>query len=411
MKAGLLATALLAISFPSASIASAAGIVDRGTPPPVVSKVTGKAKVVSETVADPASAESYWTPARMASAVPADSDPAGSFDVPDLPGAHASAATGDFTPGNVTKFPQVVHGKIFFAVGASNYSCSGTIIDSAKRNVIFTAGHCVFDQETKSFVTNLVFIPGYENQTAPLGVGSAVSLYTTSQWVQSGNQSYDLGVVVLDQPAQKFFGARQIAFDLNPKGLEYTLYGYPSKPNPPYDGEVLRGCHSKFAGRDNNGRNLKPYPIVANPCLMQQGASGGGWVTLGNYVNSVVSYGYCDSAPKTCGFIMGPYFSNAAKALYVKAGGSPAPTVKLRKAPPRVVRKRKVSFVFGGSAATLLGFSCKLDRKRPVPCSARISITRLSPGRHTLRVRAVDQTGRQSRKQIVRSFRVILPRR
>lgn len=409
-----LAVALTAILFSFSSKATAAEIVNLGPPPPKVSKVNpDSGGVVSETVLTPASADSFWTPERLAAAKPADMpDPANSLDIPDfIGGASASAATGDFTPGNVTKFPQVVHGKIFFSVGANTYSCSGTIIDSLNRNVIFTAGHCVFDQATKSFVTNLVFIPGYENGVAPLGVGTAVSLYTTSQWVSQGSNSYDIGVVVLDQPAQNYFGSRQIAFDLNPKGLEYTLYGYPSKPNPPFDGEILRGCHSSFAGRDNGSSNLAPYPIAASPCYMQQGASGGGWVTLGNYVNSVVSYGYCDSAPSTCGFIFGPYFSNAAKSLYVNAGGSPPPKIKLLSAPPKVVHKRSVKFKFSGSAATLLGFTCKYDRRKPQTCASKITIKRLSPGKHTLRVWAVDQTGKKSKRAVVRSFKVKLRRR
>jgi len=401
-------------TFTFSSSASAA-IVDRGAPPPVISKVAGSAsKVVSETVASPASAASYWTPERMAAAKPADMpnpDPSSSLDIPDFSsGASISAATGDFTPGNVTQFPQFVHGKIFFSVGSSGFSCSGTVIDSAGGNIVFTAGHCVYDQASNSFVSNLVFVPGYENGTSPNGAASAAQLYTTQQWAsqQAGN-TYDLGVVKLQEKVQPVTGARQIAFDLNPKGLEYTIYGYPSKPNPPFDGEILRGCHSAFANYDSSF-GVKPYPIAAKPCLMQQGASGGGWVTLGNYVNSVVSYGYCDSLPQYCGIIMGPYFSNAAKSLYVQAGGPPAPTIKLKSAPPKVVHKRKVSFKFAGTAATLLGFACKLDRQKKVGCSSKISITRLSPGKHTLRVWAVDQTGKTSKKPITRSFRVIVRR-
>ena len=414
--AGALAVVLAAITLAFSSKATAGGIIKSGSTP-TVSKVS-TAKVVGETVADPASAEEFWTPERLAAAKPVDmpTPDTTSLDIPDFGGgdASASAATGDFTPGNVTSFPQVVHGKIFFKVGASTYSCSGTIVDSKNRNVVYTAGHCVYDRESATFATELVFIPGYENGVAPLGVGSATQMYTTQQWVQQGANAYDIAVVVLDQPAQNFFGARKGACDLGDvldsmKGLEYTIFGYPSKPSPRFNGEVLQGCHSAFNSFDST-QGLKPFPMAANPCFMQQGASGGGWITLGNYINSVVSYGYCDNIPETCGTIFGPYFSNAAKSLYVQAGGSPAPTVKLLSGPPKKVRKRAVSFRFGGTAATLLSFSCKLDRQKPVPCSSKISIRRLSPGKHTLRVRAVDQTGKQSKKQIVRTWRVKLRR-
>ncbi|HNC93655.1 MAG TPA: trypsin-like serine protease [Solirubrobacterales bacterium] len=409
-----LTAALIAVSIVSSSTASAATIVNEGAPPPKISKVfPNRSSVVSETIANPASADDYWTPERLASAVPAEMpNPSDALDIPDFAsGASASADGGDFTPGNVTAFPQRVHGKIFFSVGVNNFSCSGTLIDSANQSVVFTAGHCVFDQETHGFVSNLIFLPGYENGVAQLGAANGASVFTTSQWAQSGANAYDMGVVVLDQPFEKFYGSRQIAFDLNPKGLNYTIYGYPSKPNPPYNGEVLQGCHSGFAGRDDGNGNITPYPVAASPCFMQQGASGGGWVVGGNYVNSVVSYGYCDSVPSTCGFIFGPYFSNAAKSLYVQAGGSPAPTIKLKSGPKGVVRKRTVNFQFTGSAATLLGFRCRFDRQKEVACSSKISIRRLSPGKHILRVWAVDQTGHKSKKPAVRSFRVVLPRR
>jgi len=408
--ASAFAATLLAISFVSLSTADAASIVDQGSIPKI-SKVS-TSNVVGETMVTPASVDSYWTPERMASAKPAEMpDPAGSLDIPDFGSdASVSAATGDFTPGNVTSFPQIVHGKIFFSVGASNFSCSGTVIDSANANVVFTAGHCVYDQTSGAFVTNFIFVPGYENGSAPFGGSPAVNLYTTNQWATNGSNAYDLGVAVLQDPVQDTVSSRQIAFDLNPKGREYTIYGYPSKPSALFDGEILRGCKAAFTTYDSSDANVKPYPMGAKPCNMQQGASGGGWVTLGNYVNSVVSYGYCDSLPQYCGIIFGPIFSNAAKSLYVQAGGSSAPTIKLLSAPPKVVRKRKVSFKFGGTAATLLGFSCKLDRQKAVNCSQKISITRLSPGKHTLKVRAVDQTGHQSAKQITRNFRVILPR-
>lgn len=399
--------------------AEASQLLSRGDSPSI--KPSKLPAVMSETVASPASAEDFWTPARMNAAQPATSPRSdGPLDIPTFPSASTSAATGDFTPGNVQEFPQVVHGRVFFTIGSEQYSCSGTLVRSLNRNVVFTAGHCVFDTATKAFVQHLAFVPGYESGGGPLGTVAATSMYTTSQWFNSGNLSYDIGVFLLERPLQDEIGGRRIAFDLNPsvrnaKGRysprEYTVYGYPAKPTPLFDGETLQGCVVRFSGRDNGSGNLRPYPLSGKPCSMQQGASGGGWIAAGSYLGSVMSYVYCDEAPEACGYIFGPYFSNAAKALYVRAGGSEPPTIKLKGAPPRVVKKRKVSFRFGGNFTTLPGFACKLDRQKEVGCTSRISIARLSPGKHTLRVRAVDQTGNRSLRRIVRSFRVVLPRR
>lgn len=414
MLSGLLVLVLMAFAAP----AGAARIVDRGNPPAEVSRVS-TGSVVGRSVALPASADSFWTPARMASARPAAMPaPEASFDIPSLGDATASAsgnfATGDFTPANTSSFPQVVHGRVFFTIGAGAYSCSGTLVESRNRNIVYTAGHCVYDVTSKSWVQNLVFVPGYENQNEPFGRASATFMYTTAQWISSGSSSYDIGVVTLDRPLQDTIGARKIAFDLAPKfrsgkGRPYTIYGYPAKPAELFDGETLQGCRTIAWGRDRG--SIAPLPIRAAPCSMQQGASGGGWVTLGNYLNSVVAYGYCDEVERLCGNIYGPLFSNAAKSLYVQAGGAARPTVELVKGPPKVVRKRKVNFTFDGTFSTLPGFACKLDRKREVGCSARSSIVRLTPGKHTLRVRAVDQTGRYSSRKIFYRFRVVLPRR
>jgi len=402
-----LAAALLTITvFFTHSPAGAAEIVARGSAPPPASSAGGKG-IDYEHLATPASARPI-TLEEMRNAQPAEPpNPAGSFDVPSLGGASTSAATGDFTPTDATSYPERIHGKIFFRVGENTFSCSGTVVDSKHRNVVFTAGHCVYDVEAGQYVDQLVFLPGYTNGVAPYGIYNATAVGTTQAWIQRADQSYDIGIVSLDQPIQTTLGSRQIAFDLNPTRREVTIFGYPSRPNPPFDGEILRGCRSQIKYRDRSKSG--PLPLGAVPCFMQQGSSGGGWVALGNYVTSVVSYGYCDSDPSSCGLMFGPVFSKAAKNLYTKAGGSPRPTLRVKAGPPRVVRKRRVSFRFAGTAATLVTFKCRLDRQRAVRCSNRIGIRNLRPGRHTLRAWIVDQTGKASKK-VVRKFRVRLPR-
>jgi hypothetical protein len=407
--ASSLAAMFLLAFLTSVSPAGAAGIVNQGAvPTPPTSKATGKG-VDFEYLATPASVRPF-TAEELRNAIPAEPPtPADSLDVPSFTrGASTSAATGDFTPASATGFPERIHGKIFFRVGEKIFSCSGTVVDSKNRNVVYTAGHCVYDVEAGRYVDQLAFIPGYTNGATPYEVFYATGVGTTQAWIDRADQSYDLGIVTVEGQVQSKLGSRQLAFDLNPIDREVTIYGYPSRPNPPFDGEILRGCHAEIKGHDQTRSD--PRPLGATPCFMQQGSSGGGWVALGNYVMSVVSYGYCDSNPASCGVMFGPVFSQAAKNLYVKTGGSPRPTFRVKNGPPKVVRKRKVSFRFTGTAATLVTFKCKLDRQPIVNCSNRISITRLRPGKHTLRAWIVDQTGKASKK-VVRNFRVKLRRR
>ena len=52
-------------------------------------------------------------------------------------------------------------GRIYFEMGGSGYVCSGTVVtdDQADRSVILTAAHCAYDDSSKAFATNVLFIP------------------------------------------------------------------------------------------------------------------------------------------------------------------------------------------------------------------------------------------------------------
>jgi hypothetical protein len=112
--------------------------------------------------------------------------------------------------------------------------------------------------------------------------------------------------------------------------------------------------------------------------------------------------------PELCGFTFGPYFSNQAKALYTypAVGGSVKPTVRFVSGPGKRVKARSVKFRVRGSGSTPLSYRCKLDRQRSVNCGPSIRVTRLSRGKHVLKVVARDQTNKQSRT-IARTFRVV----
>jgi hypothetical protein len=363
-----------------------------------------------------------WSPRDFLNAKPAvpPVDPAGAFDVPNLTtpsGASTSAADGPFVPTGIEGFPLRTHGKIFFRVGLEEFVCSGTVVSSRGRNVVFTAGHCVYSTEQAKFVDQLVFVPAYDGNSvdlAPLGSWGAAAVFTSSRYVNTGQLSHDIGVVVLENPIEGTTGSRRIAFDLDPAGRQFTIYGYPAKPTPPYDGKTMIGCRSETKNRDSGQGS--PFPIAGGPCDMQGGSSGGGWITGGGYLNSVISYGYCDDAPSLCGLTFGPYFTDQAKDLYTNpaVGGSVTPTVRFVSGPGKRVRSRSVKFKVSGSGSTPLSYRCKLDRQPYVNCGASIRVNRLSPGKHVLKVIARDQTWNpsvaQARKQsrvISRVFRVV----
>ncbi|WP_031160726.1 hypothetical protein [Streptosporangium roseum] len=71
-------------------------------------------------------------------------------------------------------------GKVFFVDSENNLKwCSGTSIQSKYRNLVSTAGHCVYDEgKNASVADNWIFVPAYYQGKAPYGVFVGKTAYT-----------------------------------------------------------------------------------------------------------------------------------------------------------------------------------------------------------------------------------------
>jgi hypothetical protein len=302
----------------------------------------------------PAEIRAYWTPERMQAAEPVDlpqssGSPTAAAPAPVARGRaveiHPTSGVSsfDFQPGLEATYPQSVHGKVFFTIPADDShptllgSCSGTLVASLLKNVVFTAGHCVQDQGEPS--QNFMFVPGYRNGSEPFGEYPATTLLAPEEWIQEGDFSHDVAIAQLASPLELSLGARGVAFNKAPR-TAYKIFGYPAEPYPTYDGEFLIECDAPFFGLEAGISH--PFSTVVYPCGMKQGSSGGGWVNPDGYVVSVVSHGYTD--PALDGQMAGPYFGEAVKRLYNQAGGSaecPPAKQALTKAKKQVKKARK----------------------------------------------------------------------
>lgn len=264
----------------------------------------------------------YWTPERMASAIPGDELlPDGGAGIPDALGlgigsperAQANKV------GHPKSKPFRTHGKVFFTLGALSYVCSGTSIKSNTRSLVVTAGHCVYSQ-ADGYASKFMFVPAYHDGKNPFGKWTAKRLKATPQWVNNENESYDVGMATMRQRNDKklagVVGTRGIAFNQG-RDLNFDVFGYPEEA--PYDGESMYRCDSPAQGKDNSMPRPEPTRI---DCSMTGGSSGGGWVIHGDDVNSVISYGYeCVIPLPICsnpeeGKLFGPYFGKQIKKLY-----------------------------------------------------------------------------------------------
>lgn len=425
---------VLAFSTGEASGARIAGALPG--PAAVPDEATPAGASITNAVTGPGEAKASpkaWTRQEMLDARPVPPGGIAAADQGRPGGASTSASTGGTSPmpsagGPVTAeaiadagSPRYrTNGKLFFEMGGEPWVCSGTVVESKRRNVVMTAGHCVYDQVTEGgegeWARNIVFVPAYSGETAPEGsdaIGpygqypaAPAGLTAPKGWVEKRLQNYDLGAVALDRQIELDVGASKIDFraDLTRRGLE--ILGYPAAPEP-LDGRRLTRCVPASVGFDWS-RVDGPVPFEAAPCRMWQGASGGGWIAGGRFLVSVISYGYCSKT--ACGSgLYGPSLGDAAINLYNNdaIGGSAPPSLRLVKRPPRKTRKRAIKVRVDGDGTTPLVFRVKLGRGKPVFTNRVIRIRKLSVGRHALRIRSVDQTGRLSRRTILKKFRVL----
>ncbi|MEU6208775.1 peptidase [Streptomyces sp. NPDC047023] len=268
----------------------------------------------------------FWTAERMRSATP--------LDVTAAPGASrnpvattaAPTAVAPTAAASPTAFPQAggawtgggavvkTSGRVFFTMGGRTASCSGNSITSANGSTVMTAGHCVKYQG--AWHTNWVFVPAYNNGSAPYGQWSATKTFATDQWAASEDMNHDVGLAVVaplnGQTLSQAVGAQGVLFN---GGYNKKMYSFGFPAAAPYDGSKLVYCSG------NSGKDFLLTKDHGLGCNMTGGSSGGPWFQdfneatgLGMQV-SVNSFGYVFFPNR----MFGPYLGNEAKAAYDKA--------------------------------------------------------------------------------------------
>ena len=228
-----------------------------------------------------------------------------------------------------TVFPYRTVGVVFMRQDGVDYVCSGSSVQSKPRQVVFTAGHCLFDGDGHGS-SHVVFVPAYRNGSAPYGTFAATFTWSFAVWKNGGNDAFDMGAFSVGRNSkgktlQSQVGALGFAWNQS-RVQHWDLLGYPA--DYPFSGEKPVVCEASHAFDDapvdNDGNPVtKGYDPIGVGCDMTGGSSGGPWILSlgrGNYLNGLVSYGY-DSEP---GGIYGPYFGKEANWLRCRAAtGNP----------------------------------------------------------------------------------------
>lgn len=281
---------------------------------------------VSVSAAHRAALRRYWTPSRMKNAIPLDlSGRAASSHHPGLTRPSGTPAATPLTrpqrPHSSGVRPHALtvsdaQGKVYFhnPGDGKDYVCSAGTVNSPKGDMVFTAGHCVYDPGYGTWMEDWIYVPAYYQGSMPFGIWDANYLTTFNGWKNEGLFDYDVGVVNVDGDLVSQTGGNGLEYDANDCHCytpDVTVWGYPAAP--PYDGETPYYCY------DIPTYIVSPLDLrLATGCAMTQGASGGPWLEGYDTSDGLGDEDALTSTnvPGYPGYIASPYFGSDIATIY-----------------------------------------------------------------------------------------------
>ncbi len=270
---------------------------------PAVTKLMKGSGVAAEAEALAA----YWTPARMKAAKSKDiSSKPGDAPQPRAQLAKPEGAPGSVAPSRTSVAPKITvkaakgiapqysqpnlpsnhptartNGKIFFTYLGSPYVCSGSIVDSEGKSLVWTAGHCLGEKGVWS--ENVVFVPAYSNEARPYGTWYAKNLTIPNDWFRNGNFAADVGAATMQANSghriADYLGSQGLKWNQSPKTYTAAAFGYPQAS--PFNGQYLYRADGK-TGDKGDGTIYMTSGLTG-------GSSGGPWFR--DY-NATTGFGY-----------------------------------------------------------------------------------------------------------------------
>lgn len=122
---------------------------------------------------------------------------------------------------NTTEYPYSAIAHIESNLGG----CTGWFIDE---DLLATAGHCVYDPQSKRWAQWATIYPGRDGKNFPFGYANAVEFYTVTGWAYQGDPYYDYGAIRIERPLGQqtgWFGFRWQKSSYN--NVEVNISGYP----------------------------------------------------------------------------------------------------------------------------------------------------------------------------------------
>lgn len=272
------------------------------------------------------SVDDYWTPERMASAKPAVSTVgaaearlAGRMPVGErvAPGTGSKPVAG--TPSVMRTAERKSYsrrvGKMFYKFNKKNWVCSGAVVNTKKKNMVFTAAHCLWDKK-KGWAHKILFIPGYKKGKEPFGRYYAKHIAIGAHFKKfhgvREDPRHDYGIMLVKNSRRH---GPKIARKVGAFGIQWNAKysrkmkatGYPAFHT---SGGVQKSCkgrthYSKYSWRGAKMITMKCRAVTA-------GSSGGPWLHRA-YINGQNAGVNSFKHPRR---IFTPWFTRGVKKLY-----------------------------------------------------------------------------------------------
>jgi V8-like Glu-specific endopeptidase len=169
-------------------------------------------------------------------------------------------------------YPYRTVGKLFFTQNGSNLSGSAALISP---NILLTAGHCVYKG---GWSANVAFYPSYGKRTSSDPFYRFNYSYEAcwTAWSQNSNRAYDYGMIWVDAAPGNQIGWLGTLWNAPTANRTWDAVGYPGQPSPPFNGNTMDEALGQFASSSTSG------VIGLTNDNMEQGSSGGPWITNWN---------------------------------------------------------------------------------------------------------------------------------
>ncbi|GAA0417650.1 trypsin-like serine peptidase [Streptomyces luteireticuli] len=268
--------------------------------------------------------QAYWTARRMAEAVPVTAllrDPAAR----PAPGTALTPVAAPPRPARrFGGLPMV--GTFFFDgshLGGRTTYCSGSVVHSAGRNLVLTAGHCAIGL---SGARHAVFVPEYHDGAAaggqPYGVFPVTALYVDPRYranTKGAASDLDLAFVRVAPNGGSAVESRTgaLTFGRTPRyDNDVTVVGYPATGSPTARRRPVR-C-------DVRTSRLKGFHQMRMFCGgFYGGVSGGPWISgydpatrTGRIIGNIGGYNGGGNDANSDGVSFSPFYGKDAQDLY-----------------------------------------------------------------------------------------------